>query len=154
MKRFLTAILLSLAFSAAAAAQEADSLKLSAVDSLLVGKDILNIIGPGISISQSPSVRTALKSYVSGNALKSISGYRIRVFFDNSQNARTKSESIERYISNTYGGTRVYRTYDSPNYKVCVGDFRTKDEALGLYNSLKATYPAALIIKESINYPR
>ena len=76
MKRFLTAILLSLAFSAAAAAQEADSLKLSAVDSLLVGKDILNIIGPGISISQSPSVRTALKSASSGLSARkaSISG--------------------------------------------------------------------------------
>lgn len=156
MKRILTAILLSLAFSLGAQAQELeqDSLAVATVDSLLVGKDILGIIGPGVSVSQSPAIRSALKTYISNNALKSISGYRIRVFFDNSQNARTKSESIERYIANTYPGTRVYRTYDSPNYKVCAGDFRSKDEALGLYNSLKAIYPAALIIKESINYPR
>ena len=152
MKRLLTALLLSLAFSAGAAAQ--DSLEVATVDSLLVGKDILGIIGPGVSVNQSTAIRSALKSYISSNATKSISGYRIRVFYDNSQNARTKSESIERYISSIYEGIRVYRSYESPNYKVSVGDFRTKDEALGLYNSLKATYPSSLIIRESINYPR
>ena len=158
MKRFFTIILLSLAFASVAKAQvfdqDLDTLGIATVDSLLVGKDILGIIGPGISVNQSPALRSALRSYVSSNALKSINGYRIRVFNDNSQNARTKSESIERYIANTYPGTRVYRSYDSPNYRVCVGDFRSKDEALGLYNSLKSTYPSALIIKESINYPR
>ena len=31
---------------------------------------------------------------------------------------------------------------------------RTKDEALKVYQSLKASYPTALILKETINYPR
>ena len=48
----------------------------------------------------------------------------------------------------------MYRSFESPNYKVCIGDFRTKDEALGIYNALKGTYPTAYIIKESINYPK
>ena len=48
----------------------------------------------------------------------------------------------------------MYRTFESPNYKVTVGDFRSKDEALGIYNALKGTYPTAYIIKETINYPR
>jgi hypothetical protein len=36
---------------------------------------------------------------------------------------------------------------------VTVGDFRTKDEALRLFNELKILYPSAFIIKENINYP-
>ena len=51
-------------------------------------------------------------------------------------------------------GIGVYRTFESPNFKVCVGDFRTKDEALKVYHSLKGAYPTAIILKETINYPR
>ena len=51
-------------------------------------------------------------------------------------------------------GIGVYRTFESPNFKVCVGDFRTKDEALKLYHALKSSYPTAIILKETINYPR
>ena len=40
------------------------------------------------------------------------------------------------------------------DYKVTIGDFRTKDEALRIYNALKGTYPTAYIIKENINFPR
>lgn len=153
MKRILILLLLSLALAPTLRAQEIDTLGIAAVDSVLLGKDILGIIGPGITISQTQTVRTALRSYISSNSGKDISGYRIRVYYDNGQNARTKSESIAHYISNTYEGIRVYRTFESPYYKVSAGDFRTKDEALGLYNSLKSVYPTAFIIKENINYP-
>ena len=153
MKRILILLLLSLALPPPLRAQEIDTLGIAAVDSVLLGKDILGIIGPGITISQTQTVRTALRSYISSNSGKDISGYRIRVYYDNGQNARTKSESIAHYISNTYEGIRVYRTFESPYYKVSAGDFRTKDEALGLYNSLKSVYPTAFIIKENINYP-
>ena len=47
----------------------------------------------------------------------------------------------------------MYRTFESPNFKVSVGDFRSKDEALRLFNELKVQYPAAFLIKENINYP-
>ena len=50
--------------------------------------------------------------------------------------------------------TGVYRSFETPNYKVTIGDFRTKDEALRIYNALKGTYPTAYIIKENINFPR
>jgi hypothetical protein len=124
------------------------------VDSTLMGRSILSVLGPAVTVNQSRTMRSALDSYVSNNAAKKLSGFRIRVYFDNGQSARTRSESIARSISNAYPGIGVYRTFESPNFKVCVGDFRTKDEALKIYHSLKATYPTAIILKETINYPR
>ena len=56
-------------------------------------------------------------------------------------------------VAGRYPGVKVYRTFESPNFKVSVGDFRTKDEALRLFNELKILYPTAFIIKENINYP-
>ena len=126
----------------------------SQVDSTLLGRSALSILGPGVTVNQSRAMRTAFDSYVASNASKKLTGYRIRVYFDNGQNARNRSEAIARSISNAYPGMGVYRTFESPNFKVTVGDFRTKDEALKVYHALKATYPTALILKETINYPR
>ena len=126
----------------------------SRVDSTLLGQNVLSVLGSGVTVNQSAAMKSAFDSYVSANASKKVSGYRIRVYYENSQNARNRSESIARTISGTYPGIGVYRTFESPNFKVCVGDFRTKDEALKLYHALKSSYPTAIILKETINYPR
>ena len=155
MRRFLVIFLLALLPCLTLRAQEYRVENGSAqVDSTLMGRSILSVLGPGVTVNQSRTMRSALDSYVSNNAAKKLSGFRIRVYFDNGQSARTRSESIARAVSNAFPGIGVYRTFESPNFKVCVGDFRTKDEALKVYHALKATYPTAIILKETINYPR
>lgn len=152
MKRILIILAFLLAGSLCLHAQ--DSLNVARMDSTLVGKSILSVMGPGAEVNQTAAVRGALMEYIDGNAQKPVTGYRIRVFYDNSPTARTRSEAIEQSISRQFPETGVYRSFESPNYKVTVGDFRTRDEALRIYNALKGTYPTAFIIKENINYPR
>lgn len=151
MKRFI--LILALLTVSLAAHAQLDSLTRASMDTTLVGRDIMHVIGSGIRITQSSTVRNALAAYISSNSGKKIQGYRIRVFYDNSPQARTRSESVAAYIRNQYPEHGVYRTFESPNYKVTVGDFRTKDEALKIYMVLKSIYPTAYIIKENINYP-
>ena len=139
MKRILIILVLSALATLGARAQ--DSLNLARMDSTYVGKSILSVIGPGAEINQTTQVRQALYNYVSSNASKAVQGYRIRVF-------------IAAYLRAQYPETGVYRSFETPNYKVTIGDFRTKDEALRIYNALKGTYPTAYIIKENINFPR
>ena len=152
MKRILlivTALFLSLA-----ALHAQDTTAVPPVDSTLIGRSILTVMGSNVEVNQSPEVRKALDAYTRTNSLKPLTGYRVRVFYDNGQGARAKSEAIERNLRGMLPETAVYRSFESPNYKVTVGDFRTKDEALRVYNALKNTYPTAYIIKENINYPR
>lgn len=152
MKRvYLISLLLGLS-TGLASAQEPDSVA-APLDSTLLGRNILSVIGPGVEISQSATIRLALDQYVQSNAEKPITGFRIRVYYDNGPQARLRSESIEKALQSQLD-VAVYRSFESPNYKVSVGDFRSKDEALRIYNALKGTYPTAYIIKESINYPR
>ena len=155
MKRLLIIAILALLPCALLRAQEYRVDNGSAqVDSSLVGRSIMSVLGSGVTVNQSRTMRSAFDSYVSNNAGKKMSGYRIRVYYDNGQNARNRSEAVARSISAAFPGIGVYRTFDSPNFKVCVGDFRTKDEALKVYHSLRANYPTAIILKETINYPR
>lgn len=156
MKKILLTLLLVLVSGAVLRAQEfrVDTMKVSRVDSTLVGRNVLSVLGSGVTVNQSSAMRSALDRYVQNNANKKLTGYRIRVYFENGQNARARSEAIARSVSNAYPGMGVYRTFESPNFKVMVGDFRTKDEALKVYQSLKASYPTALLLKDTINYPR
>lgn len=156
MKRILIILVFALLPVLSLRGQDlADTLNVpAAVDSTLLGKDIFTIIGSGVRVNQPRALKTSFDRYVRENAAKSISGYRIRVFYDNGQNARAQSESVAGYLHSAYPGHRVYRSFESPNYKVSIGDFRSKDEALRLFNALKGMYPTAFIIKENINYPR
>lgn len=151
MKRIL--LILSLLAVSAVALQAQETETTAPVDSTLLGRNILTLMGSGVEITQSTTVQQALDNYIQSNAHKPITGYRIRVFYDNGPQARVKSETIERTLQQQFNAA-VYRSFESPNYKVTVGDFRTKDEALRIYNALKGTYPTAYIIKEPINYPR
>jgi hypothetical protein len=155
MKKVWMTVLLALLSGVVLRAQESrvDNGSLQ-VDSTLVNRNILSLMGPGVTVNQSRTLRNAFDQYVSANASKRMTGYRIRVYYENGQNARGRSEAIARTISATYPGLGVYRTFESPNFKVCVGDYRTKDDALRMYHALKAQYPTALILRETINYPR
>jgi hypothetical protein len=154
MKRILLFLLLLTLPGAMLRAQDFGAESNPQVDSSLIGRSILSVMGSGVKVNQSQALRTAFDSHVSSNASKKMSGYRIRVYFENGQNARGKSEAVARSVSAAFPGIGVYRSFDSPNFKVCVGDFRTKDDALKVYHALKGTYPTAIILKETINYPR
>jgi hypothetical protein len=138
---------------AAASLQAQEVERTAPVDSLLLGKNIFTVMGPGVKVVQSDEVRQAMTQYVGKNATKPISGYRIRVFYDNTPQARTRSEAIENALMEQYPEHKVYRSFESPNYKVLIGNFRSKDEALRIFNALKKTYPTAYIIKDNIEYP-
>jgi len=153
MKRILT-ILAALLVLGAASLHAQDTTRVAPVDSTLVGRDVFSVIGPGVQISQSSAVRQALQQHVRDNGKKAITGYRIRVYYENGPQARSRSAGIEESLRKQYPGIMVYRTFESPNYKVSIGDFRSKDEAQRIFQALKGTYPTAFIIKEGINYPR
>ena len=90
---------------------------------------------------------------ISSNSSRKVSGFRVRIFNDNKQNSRGASEAAMARFKGMYPGVAAYRTYSNPFFKVTVGDFRTKSEAMQLMQSIKGSFPSAFIVKETINYP-
>lgn len=128
----------------------------AAVDTALTGQNIFSLLegsGAQVSISQSPDIRKGMDTFVSSNASREISGYRVRIYFDNKQNARAASEEAQRRFESGHPGIPTYRSFSNPFFKVTVGDFRTRSEALQLLQTLTGEFPSAFIVKEAINYP-
>ncbi len=130
-----------------------------AVDSTLVGKDIFRLLGTHgrgegtVRISQSGEILSAMDSHMVNNAAKTLTGYRVRIFFDNKQTSRSDSEATMNRFKETFPEVPVYWSYVNPYFKLTVGDFRTRSEAMQLLSRLKNAFPAAFIVKEAINYP-
>ncbi len=108
-----------------------------------------------VSINQDPRITQLLNAYYIQNASKpGMQGFRVRVFFDLGQQSRTNSLDVMNEFMENFPGIAVYRTFDSPYYKVSVGDYRTRDEAVKQLKMLNRKYPRAFIISEWINFPR
>lgn len=123
-----------------------------AYDTDLAGVSIFDYTS-GASISQSAAVREGMLRHIGSNSGRKMSGWRVRIFFDNKQDSRAKSETALKDFQARYPGYGAYRTFANPFFKVTVGDFRTKSEALELLERLRKDFPAAFVIRESISYP-
>ena len=130
------------------------------VDTLLAGKDVFHIMPlkanggkADVEIYQPQEVAAALRKQVESNSKRTVSGYRVRIFFDNKQTARVESEEMLKKFESMFHDVRAYRTYANPYFKVTVGDFRTKSEAMALLSTIKGAFPSAFVVKENISYP-
>lgn len=126
------------------------------LDSALLGVRIYDLLeaGPGaeVNVRRSVAADTAMQVWIGRNAEKKLHGYRIRLFFDNRQNARGQSEEVERAFRKDFPLIPVYRSYTNPYFKVAAGDFRTKSDALRALQLIRTLYPKAFVIKDVINY--
>ena len=121
-------------------------------------KDIFRKIEQGsngnIKFYQNDSIQNlVLKHILKNRKQNGIAGYRIRIFSDVGRNARNNSEKAKTEFYEKYSDIPVYREYDSPYFKVYVGDYRTKIEALKCLKKIKSNYPGAFVVPDRINYP-
>ena len=131
-----------------------------AVDSTLVGVDVFQNISQKagaadakINLEQSLMVEQSVRSHIEANKERTLTGYRVRIFFDNRQTSRVESEETLKRFQQLFKGVSAYRTYTNPYFKVTVGDFRTKSEAMELLARIRGEFPSAFVVKENIEYP-
>ena len=106
-----------------------------------------------IIITQDANLRKAIKRHIEINDNK-FKGWRVQVYFNSGQRAMGEAQSVKKRFLTRYGNKYgAYIVYDSPNFKVQVGDFRSKAEALHFMNYISNTFPNSWIVKVKVNYP-
>ena len=155
MKRIICIITVLFAVTLSLNAQTYESvdslvfIPVAGMDESLVGKNIFN----EVKVHQSQAISNAMAQKIEKNKTKKMTGYRVRIFFDNKQDSRGASEAAMGRFQTAYPGYGVYRSFASPFFKVTAGDFRTKSEAMQMLQTVKADFPTAIVVKENINYP-
>lgn len=130
------------------------------LDSTLVGTSVFELadstnfstLGKS-NINQPLYMEDAFNRFVDSNSKNTQHGYRIRVFFSNTQDARGESEELEKEFKENFPLIPTYRSYTTPYFKIVVGDYRTKSDAMHVYDSIKSVFPNAIIVKDYIGFP-
>lgn len=130
------------------------------LDKELAGKDIFVLLNDksygmygSTSVSQSSEILESFRKYLDANKSRAMPGYRVRIFFDNKRTAREESERVLSSFRMLHYDISAYRSYVNPYFKVTVGDFRTKSEAMSFLKEIREEFPSAFIVRENINYP-
>jgi len=78
-----------------------------------------------------------------------IRGFRVQIYNGNDRN---KANQAKLDFMKNFPGVRSYLTYHNPQFRVKVGDFRTRAEATQLFNKVNAQFNPCMIVPDVINY--
>ena len=82
--------------------------------------------------------------------VKTIPGYRVQIASFSGTNSKVNAFNLRDRFMLDYPAVQAYIVFDEPNFKVKVGDFRTRLEAYAFLQQIKDTYKG-YIIKDNIN---
>jgi len=107
-----------------------------------------------LQIYQDPRITDLLVRHSQINQRKQgFEGYRLEIFFSSESNARQHSVRVRNDFNLVFPTIPSYMLFQTPNFKVRIGDFRNKSEALKTKAYIASKYPNAFIVKDNIRYP-
>jgi len=100
--------------------------------------------GSKVTVTENGTASDILARYNNANVRKqSIPGYRVRIFFSNSQTAREDAMAIREQFRTQFPSIPTYLAYETPSWMVTVGNCMNIDEFLILLGRVNRYYPSA-----------
>lgn len=105
-----------------------------------------------VELIQDEAIDKLMLKHVSINSEnESIEGFRIQIHFGGE---REKAKAVKTKFLQQFPDVPAYEVYQQPNFKVRVGDFRTRLEAQKFMNELTSTFPSSFIVSDDIHLPK
>jgi hypothetical protein len=102
-----------------------------------------------ITVQEDPRVKEMMGKYVDSRNGK-IKGYRVQIHFGGE---KIKAKDVKSRFLTKYPDMRAYDSFETPYFKVRVGDFRTKLEAYKFLKEIQDVFPGAFIVSDEIELP-
>jgi hypothetical protein len=90
------------------------------------------------------------KHMIQNSRNRGVTGFRIRIFSDNGMGARNQQLRVMANFLSLYPEIPADPKYDGSYYKIYVGNFRTKRDALKILGNIKRNFPDAFIVEDNI----
>jgi hypothetical protein len=101
--------------------------------------------------SQDSLVHALVERQKAINAKKmTMPGYRIQLYFGAE---RMRAQTLKADFLQEYPDIGAYVIYQQPNFKLRVGDFKTRLEALKLLTELQTRFAVAFIVADEVRLP-
>ena len=105
-----------------------------------------------VTVTGDVAVADMVAKHVELNSrVKTIPGFRVQIASFSGANSKNSAFALKEKFTADFPETQAYIIFDDPNFKVKVGDFRTRLEAYAFLQHIKEFYKG-YIIKDNI-YP-
>jgi hypothetical protein len=75
-------------------------------------------------------------------------GFRVQIY---NGNDRKKASQAKLDFMRSFPGIRSYMVYNNPQFRIRVGDFRSRRDAMDLYNKLSGKFNPSMIVPDVVN---
>ncbi len=104
-----------------------------------------------VEVRETPGADSILRVASASASSSTFMGYRVGIFFDNGQSARSKASEAKLLFMNRFPSEPVFMVYESPYYKVSAGNCYTEEEAIMLFERVRGVFPNAYVMRERLN---
>lgn len=101
-------------------------------------------------VNSDPRLRTLVSKHTEINEKTKEKGYRVQIYFG-ADKAKAK-EAKARFAARFADKAHAYEVYEVPNFKIRVGDFRTRMDAYRFLKEIKDEFPNAFIVESEVEY--
>ncbi len=153
-KTFITCCILFSIFNSVIYSQSTNTIHYSPNVNYSYHKDTAGYV----EIIQDKRIDSLIARYKNDNfKLHTIPGFRIRIFSANNLDNGRKgaTEAMKKFIEKFSGlGEEVYLTPESPDWKVYIGNFRTRTDAFRIKKKIESVFPNNRIVECQIDYTK
>ena len=120
-----------------------------------VVKDYFSVRDTGVvTVINDLRLDTLIDRHIQSKAeVDGLRGYRIQVYFGSGQQARKEANEAKASCISLFPTHKAHILFQTPFYKVRVGDFRTRNEAFIWHKKIVREFPKAYIVNDIINFP-
>ncbi|MEE4176133.1 MAG: SPOR domain-containing protein [Bacteroides sp.] len=84
---------------------------------------------------------------------RGFTGYRVQIYADAGNQSKLRTQRRKAEFDTKYPGVESYIIYDAPDFKLRVGNFRTRLDARRFLEKIARDYESAYIVVDRIEYP-
>ena len=104
-----------------------------------------------ISVTKDPRYDQLVAKQKRQNLMtQSMAGYRIQIYFGG---VRQKASEVKLEFNSKFPGVPAYLTYQQPNFKVRIGNYRSRFEAQKFLKEIDGMFPSGFIVPEDVKLP-
>ncbi len=105
-----------------------------------------SLYSTSVRVVEEPSAAAAIAQLDRAARTDRIRGHRVCVYSDNSQSARSNAEKVMKQFRGTFPDIPAYMDYETPYFKVKVGNCVNYEEAITLWGRVKRVFPKSIMV--------
>jgi len=115
---------------------------------------VLDSMGLRVNVRHDPKVDALLNYHRNVVAAEQgIQGFRVQISADSGNQSKQRAQRSKAAFDAMFPEVNSYIIFDSPEFKLRVGNFRTRLDAHRFLEQISGLYPAAFIVVDRINFP-